>query len=235
MLLMCCKLLCLSIHLDPECQLKYAQGCYQYKNYYETVGICNDLIACSSSADQLNQAKLLKGKALFYTYQPMVCYLMKQQRELEKVEEKTLQDECFVIMKETIQILGVALDLGYLDGEGSILLDWAMMDCIRETNQLNLCKRCLMCCASKNLRRSHVWPKFTLQQMSDSKANILDTSRASKNFMFGLDKHQFKSAGECWFWMLCSHCEEAITQNAENDFSQLFPKDGSAHTINYGP
>lgn len=220
---------------DLEHQLKYAQSCYQYKNCYEAVNVCNELIASSSSADQLNQAKLLKGKALFYVYQPLICYLMKHQRELEKVEEKTLQDECFLIMKETIHTLGVALDHGYLDSEGSMLLDWAMMDCIRETNQLNLCKRCLMCRASKNLRRSHVWPRFTLQQMSDSKANILGTSKSSKNFMFGLDKHQFKSAGECWFWMLCGHCEESITQNAENDFSQHFPKDGSEQVINYGP
>lgn len=220
---------------DPECHLTYAQGCYKYKNYYETVDVCSEIIAKPESFNQLNQAKLLKGKALFYVYQPIICYLMKRQRELEKVEEKMLQDECFAIMKETIHILGAALDLGYLDSEGSMLLDWTMMDCIRETNQLNLCKRCLLCRASKNLRRSHIWPRFTLQQMSDSKANILGSSKASKHFMFGLDKHQFKSAGECWFWMLCSHCEETITQNAENDFSQLFPKDGLAQTINYGP
>ena len=225
------------VYSDIENKLSYAEGCYQYKNYCETVDICNKVLSTSTISDQLNLAKLLKGKALFYVYQPMVCYLMKHRQELERPEERILKDECFLIMKEAIQILGTALDLGYLDSEGSKLLDWAMMDCIRETNQLNLCRRCLLCRASRNLRRSHIWPKFNLQRMSkpsqgnDSSPN---TSRPKK-YAFGLDKYQFKSAGECWFWMFCSHCEETITQNAENDFSLLFPKDGSAQTINYGP
>jgi len=227
----------MSVYLGPADKLNYAEGRYQYKNYCECVDVCNAILSTSTISDQLNQAKLLKGKALFYVYQPMVCYLLKRRQEIERPEERILKDECFLIMKETIQILGTALDLGYLDSEGSKLLDWAMMDCVRETNQLNLCKRCLMCRASRNLRRSHIWPKFNLQRVSKPSPENASSPKTSrpKKFAFGLDKYQFKSAGECWFWMLCSHCEEIITQNAENDFSLMFPKDGSAQTINYGP
>jgi len=185
----------------------------------------------SSTHDQANQAQLLKGKALFYMYQPKVCYLMKHRQELQKVEVKFLENECFAAIKETVQTLGYALDLGYLDSEGSKLLDWAMMDCIRETNRLNLCKRCLMCRSSKNLRRSHIWPKFALQRMSNVHTSA--TTESSKRFTFGLEKHHLKSAGECWFWMLCGQCEEIMSQNAENDFSVHFPKEITAQTVMY--
>ena len=186
----------------------------------------------SSTTDQINKAQLLKGKALFYMYQPKICYLTKNRQELQGLEVKLLEAECFLAIKETIQILGHALDSGYLDSEGSKLLDWAMMDCIREINQLNLCKRCLMCRASKSLRRSHIWPKFVLQQMSNTYKEMSNTE-GSKKFSFGLEKHKIKSAGECWFWMLCGHCEEIMSKNAENDFSIYFPKEITIQTVIY--
>lgn len=186
-----------------------------------------------NTTDQRNQARLLKGKAKFYIYQPKICYLMKHRQELQKVEVKLLEAECFIAIKETIQILGQAHDSGYLDSEGSKLLDWAMMDCIREMNQLNLCKRCLMCRASKTLRRSHIWPKLALQQMSSTDAYMSNVTESAKKFTFGLEKHKIKSAGECWFWMLCGHCEEIMSQNAESDFSVHFPKEITPQTVIY--
>lgn len=194
----------------------------------------SETLLMSSTTDQVNQAQLLKGKALFYMYQPKICYLMKHRQELQKVEVKLLEAECFTAIKETIQILGSALDSGFLDSEGSKLFDWAMMDCIREMNRLNLCKRCLMCRTSKNLRRSHIWPKFALQQMSSAHTDISSVvTHSSKKFTFGLEKHKIKSAGECWFWMLCGYCEEIMSQNAESDFSINFPKEINAQTITY--
>ena len=219
--------------LDVGEKFKYAESCFLYENYFEAASVCSEIPLMPSTTDQIKQAQLLKGKALFYMYQSKICYLMKYRQELQKVEVKLLEAECFSTIKETVQILGCAFDLGYLDSEGSKLLDWAMMDCIREINQLNLCRRCLMCHASKNLRRSHIWPKFALQKMSSTHTEMSNNTESSKKFTFGLEKHKIKSAGECWFWMLCGHCEEIMSQNAENDFSIHFPTEITPQTVKY--
>lgn len=228
-----CLYITLFLVLDAGEKLRYAESCFLYENYFEAVCESSEVLFMPNATDKINQARLLKGKALFYMYQPKICYLMKHRQELQKVEVKLLEAECFAAIKETIQILGCAFDSGYLDREGSKLLDWAMMDCIREINQLNLCKRCLMCRASKNLRRSHIWPKFALQQISSTHTDMSNIAESSKKFTFGLEKHKIKSAGECWFWMLCGHCEEIMSQNAENDFSVHFPKKITPQTVIY--
>ena len=219
--------------LDAGGKLKYAESCFLYENYFEVVSVCSEIPLMLNTAEKINQVQLLKGKAMFYMYQPKIFYLMKHRQELQKLEVKLLEAECFATINETIQVLGYAFDLGYLDSEGSKLFDWAMMDCIREINQLNLCRRCLMCRASKNLRRSHIWPKFALQQMSSTHTEMSNNRKSSKKFTFGFEKHKIKSAGECWFWMLCGHCEEIMSQNAENDFSIHFPKEIAPQTVTY--
>lgn len=184
---------------------------------------------------------------------------MENRSTLPKSEEKRLIEECFHCIKETINLLGTALDDLYLDSEGSQLLDWAMMDCIRETNKLNQCERCLLCRQyGDGLCKSHIFPKFVLKnatlsqvespQNSDESEGYntgsfnktqttiestaseikLDAEKVNiKPFLFGLDKHQMKSAGECWLWMCCKKCEEKMSQNAENYFSKLFPTYGT--------
>ena len=190
---------------------------------------------------------------MFYVYQRKMSYLMENRNSIPKAEEKRLIDECFSCVMETINLLGTALDNLYLDDEGSQLLDWAMMDCIRETNKLNLCERCLLCRQhGRSLCKSHIFPRFILKnaplpQMDNppctptdgtgeqNKEHIKTTpgtkEKRSRNegvkpFLFGLDKHQMKSAGECWLWMCCKRCEGIMTQNAENHFSRLFPTSG---------
>ena len=171
--------------------------------------------------DLKNQCKLLKGKSLFYQYQKKAFYLIDKKQSLSKVEQKRLEDECFFHIKETIALLGNTLDCFIIDEEGSKLLDWAMMDCLQLTNQLNLCKRCLMCRQkTSEIRRSHMWPEFLHREVFKSQLPV--ESHKSKLFVFGMDKYQLKSAGECWYWMLCRKCEELISQNAESHFSKTF-------------
>ena len=241
---------------DHQGKLKYARGCYKLEYYLEVVVVCSDILANMPDQDQLNNdVKLLKGKAMFHVYQRKMWYLMENKKSMTRVEEKRLIDECFSSIMETINLLGSALDNLYLDIEGSRLLDWAMMDCIRETNRLNQCERCLLCRQyGKSLRKSHVFPKFSLKnaplsqadntpvdeaeeqngatkdKVPDATGNTSEGSRIHsrketniKPFLFGLDKHQMKSAGDCWLWMCCQKCEAIMTQNAENYFSRLFP------------
>ena len=190
-----------------------------FGSYSEAAAICSKIIEnakneCHKELKQ--QATLLKGKALFYQYQRKIFYLMEKKPTMSKAEEKTLIKDCLIAIKETIALLGEALDNLYIDEEGSKLLDWAMMDCVRETNCLDQCKRCLLC-RHQNVKlcRSHIFPKF-----------ILKNAPAS-SMTFGLDKYRMKSPGECFLWLCCKRCEGIMTQNAENDFYKEFPSSGS--------
>lgn len=207
----------------------YAEGCYTLGCYAEAAAECSEIIIDSSEDKQLQcQAKLLKGKALFYCYQRKIMFLMEKKSQINKEEEKRLTNECFESTKEVIYLLGGALDGTYIDEEGSKLLDWSMMDCIRETNQLNICKRCFLCRRRDQiLCKSHIFPKFQLSQVEDSVLSREDLDKSQKLFVFGLDKHQMKSAGECWLWLCCKRCEGIMTQNAENEFSLHFPSSGT--------
>ena len=140
---------------------------------------------------------------------------MTKKSELSKPDERKLINECFQSISETISHLGRALDDAYIDQEGSKLLDWAMIDCTRETNWLVRCNRCFLCRRFDHLCKSHVFPRFQLEQSDGAKS------------IFGQDKHQLKSAKECWVWLCCRRCEGIMTQNAENDFSKRFPSTGS--------
>ena len=207
------------IYIDPKGQLNYAQGCYKFGCYAEADAVCSELIESITPMDEEDKqkikcmAKLLKGKAVFHCYQRKMMYYMVEKSEISKPDEKTLINECFRCISESIDYLGTALDEVYIDQEGSRLLDWAMIDCTRETKWLNQCKRCFLCRRfDDHLCRSHVFPKFLLE---------------GGKSIFGQDKHQLKSPGECWIWLCCRRCESIMTQNAENDFSKRFSSTGS--------
>lgn len=171
-----------------------------------------------SPDQELLLAKLLKGKAVFHGYQPVLRYLMENKHYISKQDATLLIQKCFGQMKDAIILLGDALDSQCIDSEGSQLLDFAMMDCIRETNQLNQCKRCLLCRRQTKLRKSHVWSESIIKHVSKKKFSNTD----AKNIMFGHNKHFLKSPGMCTFWMLCSKCEELLSQNGENRFCGEF-------------
>ncbi len=200
---------------DLQCLLQYANGCLEFKNYFESIEVCETIMKTTenSSSDIIEQAKITKGKARFYSYKRKLHYLLLNPNMRVTKEGRLILDECFNNMKEAIILLGNGLDLLKLDEEGAKLFDWAMIDCLSTTNQLNLCKRCLLCRQKKELRRSHVWPKFFFETQN-------------KDFVFGLDKYQLKSAGQCHYWMLCARCEQILSQNGESDFKTEFPTSG---------
>ena len=201
--------------------------------YGEALKVCSEIIiSITDKKDSLlHKAKLLKGKAAFYIYQPKLEYLMENRTRISIEEARHLEEECFTYMKESIALLGTAHDYGYLDiddDKGSQLLDWAMMDCIRETNRLNQCKRCLLCRQSKDLCRSHVFPESAIKQRLSSQQSI-----SKSLFAFGPHEYDLKSAGECWLWMLCKRCELIMTQTAEEDFLLQFPRESNVQDFKY--
>ena len=216
-----CFILFFCYNIDPKSQLKYAQGCYKFGCYAEADAVCSELIKERTVEEAKGEAKLLKGKAVFYGYQRKLMYYMTKKSGLSKPDERKLISECVQSISETINLLGKALDDAYIDQEGSRLLDWAMIDCTRETNWLVRCNRCFLCRRFDRLCRSHVFPRFQLEQ-SDGDKSI---------FTHGQDLHQLKLPKECWIWLCCRRCEGIMTQNAENDFSARFPSTGS---VEYG-
>jgi len=203
---------------DPNSQLRYAQGCYEFGCYAEADAVCSELMEEITVDEEIkSKAKLLKGKAIFYGYQRKLMYYMTKKSELPKPDERKLINECFQSISGTISHLGRALDDAYIDQEGSRLLDWAMFDCTRETNWLVRLNRCFLCRRFDRLCKSHVFPRFQLEQSGGSKSI----------FGHGHDLHQLKSAKECWIWLCCRRCEGIMTQNAENEFSTRFPSTGS--------
>lgn len=69
--------------------------------------------------------------------------------------------------KETIGLLGNALDNSYIDEEGKQLLDFAMMDYVREFSGLQDFKRCILCLkkTAQNIKASHIVPKSILERL----------------------------------------------------------------------
>lgn len=126
------------------------------------------------------------------------------------------KQECYKYAKEAILLLGAAQDHDFLDKEGSRLLDFAMIDYLRETNDLGHCQRCLLCHRKVKLKRSHVYPKSILKDI----AADLISGKDHKVFSTMIGKMVKKSAGEATYGMLCGQCEQCLSQNGENQFSE---------------
>ena len=199
--------------------MKYAQGCLEFRNFFECIDMCDSILKDKKDKTDIEiQAKIIKGKASFYSYKRKLQYITINPNIRAIKEGRIILEECFSCMKESITLLGIALDHNALDEEGSKLLDWAMIDCISKVNQLNKCNRCFLCRQEKKLMRSHVIPEFIAKNYQDNASDRI--------FVFGLDKHLLKSAGECHYYMLCGRCEELLCQNGESDFKAKFPTSG---------
>ena len=174
----------------------------------------------SSNKIVVNEARLLKGKSLFYTYQCEQNLFCKYRGSLSVKEAEDLKQQCYQKTRECIVVLGSLHDCGDLDEEGSRLLDFAMIDYMRETNCLNSCRRCLLCRNKAVLRRSHLFSKFILKAI----AKDLVVEGDHKVFIPMIGKAVKKSFGEVTFWMLCSNCEEKLCQNGEQQFAEQIYK-----------
>ena len=197
----------------------------KFKNYIECIEVCDVIINAEHNEDNMLQAKITKGKASFYVYKRKLQYILVNDNIVVTEEGRNvLYNECFNSMMDAITLLGNGLDQNMLDEEGSKLLDWAMIDCLSTTNYLDKCKRCLLCRQKRSLRKSHIWPEFI--------AKSLPGYSSDEKFIFGLDMHKLKSAGTCTYSMLCSRCEQLLSQNGESDFKNQFPTSGE---ILYSP
>ena len=204
-----------------------SEGYYQLGKYEECIEWCNPIISKAKQMEvkqeTLNRAKLLKGKALFHSYQKQQLQFMKDRQFIPECEIQHRLKHVYNKAKEAILLLGNALDNDFLDDEGSKLLDFAMMDYMREINQLYDCRRCLLCRRRKeknDIRQSHFIPKSVLKKLKLGKEIVAE---GGNKYLLPLDgRISLKSPGECTFWMLCKVCEQRLSQNGEMDFMDKF-------------
>ena len=187
----------------------YIKGCYKYGFYCECIKWCD---RCLTLCDKV-EVKILKGKSLFHIFRKdQLC--LRSARICEK-DYRFLHAQCYEKTKDVILLLGLALDSGCLDPEGSKFLDLAMIDFLHETNRLNDCSRCLLCREKKVLLRSHLWPRALLDHAT--------SKSVSKKLMLSWDKNgRWFGPKEVTFFMFCKTCEEILNKHGEYLFVAKF-------------
>ena len=202
--------------------MDYAKDCFQFQKYDECITSTNRIINQAKAKTiklnpcLANEAKLYKGKSLFYSYQNMQQVYLRR-RALDSIKEvEFFKHQCYERAREAILLLGTALDYNFIDEEGSNVLDVAMIDYLRETNNLNSCQRCLLCRKKTKLRRSHVVPKFILKDIAKDFTTEENDHKVFSSLIGKVTKP--KSAGEVTVGMLCGECEQCLSQNGEEKF-----------------
>ena len=111
------------------------------------------------------------GKSLYFVHKNTTKFSPDKKASIPLHQKKGL----LVNVRKVILTLGILLDENAIDEEGSRVLDLAMIEYIRTTNNLNTCKRCLLCRSKGPLKSSHVIPYFILAGYA--KGMIMSTSK----------------------------------------------------------
>lgn len=205
-----------------------AISCYQYHKYQKCIRLCDKIKEGKEVGNEYNQtANLLKGKACFYSYQRHIWNIIALQGKRMLPYDSEMANNFKKMAKETIELLGNALDNSYIDEEGKQLLDLAMMDYVREINGLNDCGRCILCLkkTKENLKSSHIIPKTILERLiADEMRYIPHDKRAFLVFRNRNcnPKQILQSAGEITYKLLCRNCEQILSSEGEQQFASVF-------------
>ena len=209
---------------------EFATLCYEYHKYQKCIKLCDEIKEKTKVDNKCNKtANLLKGKACFYSYQRHIWNIIALQRKGMLPYDSEKADNFKKMTKETIDLLGNALDNSYIDEEGKQLLDLAMMDYVREVNGLNDCRRCILCLekTKDNLKASHIIPKTILQRLiADDMGSIPNDKKAFLVFRNRNcnPKQIVQSAGEITYKLLCHKCEQILSSEGEEQFASVFTK-----------
>ena len=161
--------------------------------------------------------KLILGKSLYYAHKNTTKF---SPTDKEASTPSHRKKGLLVNIKKVILTLGILLDENAIDEEGSKVLDLAMVEYIRTTNNLNACKRCLLCRSKSPLKSSHVIPYFILAGY----AKGMKTSSAKKvysSFDNTGEYEEFTSRQAAW-WMLCGKCEGLLSGGESRFAKEIF-------------
>ena len=166
----------------------------------------------------ISHCRMLLGKSFAWKYS-----LEQRQLEFEMdffsisdLKKNEAVKNCYAKARNAIFQLGYALDNGILDEEGSMLLDFSMIDYSREVNALNECNRCLLCRKWEKLCRSHICPEAILKEIAKEESDTC----VPVTSMTG--RHEVKSTKRETKWLLCHTCEQLLSRHGETQFTEKF-------------
>ena len=160
---------------------------------------------------------MFKAKSLFQIYRNELRKLSRSYLPPKLHRER--HASCLAKTKEAILCLGALLDKCSLDEEGSKMLDLCLIDYIYETNDLQSCRRCLLCRQKKKLLRSHIWPRSILEKFN-SGVEMPNTHRTL--LISWQPENRYWSPKEVTFFMFCSSCESLFSSHGESQFMPNF-------------
>ena len=192
---------------------------YQQKRYQECIRVC-DSILCGAdttnySEENLSQIKLLMGKSLYFLHKNTNKFVT-----IERNQPVFDRRKKFVNAEKVVRVLGYLVDTGHIDEVGRQYLDIAMIDYIRETNNLKSCQRCLLCHSRRKLQSSHVVPNFVLSGF----AKGLKRSVSKKDYIIKgtSSEEQGMTPRQAAWYMLCKDCELKLSSSGESPFARDF-------------
>lgn len=202
---------------------QYIHQCYTRKCYTECLFICEELLKTGGNSVHANcdDILLVKGKVLFHSFMNEFVVLKQQKGHLQEKIFRTRHSDCFAKARQAIDIFGILLDSGFLEGdpEGSQFLDLSMIHLAYETNDLRSCKRCLLCRKIAKLHRSHIWPRAILQDFSSD----LELPKSKRTLLVSWKSHErYSSAKEVTFFLFCGSCENLLSGHGESQFVPQF-------------
>ena len=215
----------LTYFIDILNTIDYMQYTYQRRRYNECVHISESVLKVvdtdSSQSRYSNQdilfIKLILGKSLYYAHKNASKF---SPTDKEASTPSHRKKQLLPNVKKVILTLGILLDENAIDEEGSKVLDLAMIEYIRVTNNLNTCKRCLLCRSKSQLKSSHVIPYFILAGY----AKGMRTSSSKKvysSFDNSGEYEEFTSRQAAW-WMLCGKCEGLLSGGESYFAKEIF-------------
>lgn len=237
--------LCHTFIADKSQAYLYAFNCLQYAFYSECIDCC-DRIITNIKDEPLHDVNLIRGKAYAHIHRRQMWYVI-QNRLLDVTvpwKKGDFVDTCAVNAKNAVRDLGIALDQGLLDQDGSFLFDMAMLNHVLIKKQLEDCNRCLLCRRrGVKLKNSHTVPKFLLKELNTQ------TSKHLKELGLEIDgwelfhnvsgKFKADTANTCMVYtLLCERCEQCLSQNGEDQFHKkilplMYTESDDVQIVNY--
>ena len=202
----------------------YALANFQYENFEDCISWCCHVIDILKLKKDWNHmiadCTNLLGKALGQQYSEYQLLLENQKDYFTAADIGKDRDirKCYEMVKSCILTLGDALDLNAIDKEGSMILDFAMLDYAREVDKLNDCRRCLLCRQKKKLCRSHICPESVMKLI----AKTCNEEGAPHTVVPATGKHDIRTPGTDTKWLFCSACEQVFSRNGEVQFFSKF-------------
>ena len=211
--------------IDISSTVDYLQCAYERRRYNECVHIGESVLKvvemdnnqskCSSESIQF--IKLIWGKSLYYAHKNTSKFSPTSKEASTPSHHKK---GLLVSVKKVILTLGILLDENAIDEEGSKVLDLAMVEYIRTTNNLNACKRCLLCRSKSPLKSSHVIPYFILAGYAKG-MRASSSKKVYSSFDNTGEYEEFTSRQAAW-WMLCGKCEGLLSAGESRFAKDIF-------------